>query len=242
MFRHSRISRFAVACVALAMLSAAAAFGQSREPGYCNPAAFSNYEIANPAQGLQGLERLHAYRLGKVVLAGLAVGHSGGSAVQELAKRYAPGAAPDNYCTWYINKGNREAERMFDHHYVPNPKGLDERTGPPAFMSELETSFERDATSFVACAEKYGYIAEGCNGQRHRGPTLFGMILAYSGCTPEHSAEIANAIWGLNDVAPEVRLAIIRAAYELGRENADASAALAAAFRGEVTAAGASPP
>jgi hypothetical protein len=242
MLRHSRTSRFAVVCVALAMLSGPAAFGQSTEPGYCDPAAFSKYEIANPAQGLDGLERLRAYRLGNVVLAGLAVGHSRDYAVRELAKRYAPGAAPDKYCTWYINKGNHEAERTFDHHYVPNPKGLNERTGPPAFMSELEGSFDHDATSFVACAEKYGYIAEGCNGQRHRGPTLFGMILAYSGCTPEHSAEIANAIWGLNDVAPEVRLAIIRAAYELGRENVNASAALAAAFRGEVTAGGASPP
>jgi hypothetical protein len=64
----------------------------------------------------------------------------------------------------------------------------------------------------------------------HRGPTVFGMLLAYSGCSAEHSLEITNQIWGLNGVKRKVRLAIIRKAYELGNTQKESRKRLAELF------------
>ncbi len=69
-----------------------------------------------------------------------------------------------------------------------------------------------------------------CNGMRHRGPTSFGMLLTYSGCSAEPANTTVNKIWGLNGVNPAVRLAIIQKAYDYGQSNPEQSGAFRAAF------------
>lgn len=196
------------------------------EPAYCNPAGFPQREIPVAADGLHNLQKLHAFRLGRVVVAGLAVGNSEAAAVRDLARRFSPAMDEAHWCTWYVNNGNAEAARSFNFHYVPNPAWLSEETAPRAYLEALGSSFADDPESLLSCAKDHGYVALGCDGMMHRGPTLYGMLLAYSGCRPENAAQIVNAIWGLNGVSPDVRLAIIRASYDFGRAHPEQSARL----------------
>ena len=80
-------------------------------------------------------------------------------------------------------------------------------------MSSAEGS---SGNGFLSCLEESKYLAIGCHGMLHRGPSAFAMILAFSGCSPAHSLEIVNHLWGLNGVKYEVRNAIAEAGYELG--------------------------
>ena len=52
------------------------------------------------------------------------------------------------------------------------------------------------------------------------------MLLAFSGCSPEHSAAIANQAWGLNFVPPGTRLLIAKKGFELGNRQPEARKAL----------------
>jgi hypothetical protein len=194
-----------------------AAEGPPAEPAYCDPATFSRLEVPLAKEERKHVKRLHVFRLGRVTVAGLAVGHSAPAAVRALAGRFSRAGTGERYCTWYLNDGNPEASRTFNFHYVPNPILLDETRGPAVYLQALDSSFAADAESFLSCAEQHGFLALGCDGMRHRGPTVFGMLLAFSGCAPEHALRIANDFWDLNGVRPAVRLAIIRAAYDRGR-------------------------
>ena len=78
-------------------------------------------------------------------------------------------------------------------------------------FKQIEEAFDtKKGPSFLSCAENRHYLALGCNSMAHRGPTVFGMLLAFSGCTPEHSLEIVNHIWGQNGVSDETRLTLIQ--------------------------------
>jgi hypothetical protein len=218
----------AVAALALAggapgIDSAQAAAG---EPPYCIPEAFHGLEIPVTAEDGAGLSRLHAYRLGKVLLAGLAVGESEQSKVRALAHRQGSAAAPEHYCTWYVNKGNPEAASTLVFRYVPNPDSLGEVEAAASYLAALRESLLDGQEGFLGCAANHGYIAVGCDGMMHRGPSVFGMVLAFSGCEPEHALEIVDDIWGLNGVPQGTRLAVIRAAHEHGRANPAQSARL----------------
>jgi hypothetical protein len=78
----------------------------------------------------------------------------------------------------------------------------------------------------VECAVDQGYLAVGCDGMKHRGPSVFAMFLAYSGCEAKNAAKIANKIWGLDTVPENTRLGIAKAGYELGNANPAARKAL----------------
>jgi hypothetical protein len=154
------------------------------------------------------------------------VGESQQSRVRALAQQYSSAAGPELYCTWYVNRGNPEAANAFVFRYVPNPSALGAESAPAAYLDVLRGSLLDDPEGFLGCAADHGYIAVGCDGMRHRGPTAFGMVLAFSGCKPGHALQIVNDIWGLNGVPEGVRLAILRAAHELGRANPAESARL----------------
>lgn len=190
----------------------------SGEPTYCEPKNFKQYQI--PLKGVS-ISRLKAFQLGRVVIAGMAIGNTDAVKVKELYQKLKSSEFGDRHCTWYVNKGNNAAEKVFKHHYLPNPSGLDEIEGPQVYMKEMDAEFSSSPESFVTCADQAGYIGLGCNGQRHRGPTVFGMLLAYSGCSPQNSATIVNELWGLNGVKPEVRKEIIQAAYVKGSQQSD---------------------
>ncbi len=198
------------------------------EPAYCNPAAFSpSHEIPILTQGII---RGHAFRLGKVVFVGLAVGNSPVDATETLAREFSVAGDKHGYCTWYFNKGNEEAENSFNWNYVSNPKDLRTDEAVTMYLDRLGPSIDSDENNMIACARELGYLAMGCTGQKHRGPTVFGMVLAYSGCSPHRANAIVNSIWGLNGVPSARREAIIRAAYERGRSNPDKSRELRELF------------
>lgn len=185
-------------------------------PAYCDPNVFRSREETSAAAGIAGLRRAHAYRLGKVLLVGLAVGDSDPIAVQELARRHSSAAAAEGFCTWYVNKGNPEAAKRFMSRPLPNPSLEERGERLETYLAVLGPSFLDTAQSFSSCAAEHGYIALGCDWMMHRGPTVFGMLLAFSGCSPENALQIANETWGMNDIPADTRLAFIRAAHEFG--------------------------
>lgn len=208
-----------------------------KEPLYCHPDVFDEKEILIKERyefEKDGLIRVHIFKVGQMTLAGLAVGESKVEGTKKLALRFAPGSENDKYCTWYLNhpsdtlhnnqpdplKENKliAAKDFIHRDIVRNPRDLTSDEAIKEVMSVMTTSFTEENDSFLKCAEKYHYIALGCNGQKHRGPTVFGMLLAFSGCHPESALEIANQIWGLNQVKRKTRLAIIKQAYELGQK------------------------
>jgi len=183
------------------------------EPAFCSPDVFLAHEVTEA--GADGVQRLHSYRLGAVVLAGMAIGYSEASAVARLAAAHGA-TSEERFCTWYVNDGNAEAERLFRHVYLPNPAFLSPDKAANIFGTRLGPYFTEERGSVWWCIEERGFVAVGCNGQKHRGPTAFGMLLASLGCSPEHAAEIVNHVWGLNVVPAASRLAAIRRAYDLG--------------------------
>ncbi len=66
----------------------------------------------------------------------------------------------------------------------------------------------------------------GCDEMKHRGPTAFAMFLSFEGCSPEHSVEIANRLWGENGVSAATRQTVARKGFELGRQRAGIRARL----------------
>jgi hypothetical protein len=192
---------------------------QASEPAYCTPTEFFKHEVSNQ---YSKVKRLRTFKLGETTLAGLAVGNSKAADVIQMSEGLGKTTSGDNYCIWYFNEGDGEAERIFSHKYVPNPRTLSEQESYNVYLETLGAEFGTNALSFVSCIEKYNFVGMGCNGQKHRGPTVFGMLLAYSGCTPEHAAEIVNTIWSLNGVPAKNRLAAIRAGYDRGNEEPEA--------------------
>ncbi len=100
-------------------------------------------------------------------------------------------------------------------------------------MKVLENTFDKGKINFLNCAKEEKYIALGCNEMMHRGPTVFGMLLAFSGCEPEHALEIVNQTWGLNGVKRKVRLAVIRKAFELASTHPESRKQLQELFSSE---------
>ncbi|HEY6001015.1 MAG TPA: hypothetical protein VI078_17160 [bacterium] len=217
------------------LLGAAPAFGESApapaaaEPAFCVPGTFLAHEV--PGLAVAGVSRLRVFRLGPAVLAGMAIGDSDAAAVARLAEGHGATSA-DRYCTWYVNKGNREAAKLFRHVYLPNPRHLGPRKAADEYGELFGPALGPGPDAVWGCLEQRHYVAVGCNGQQHRGPTAFGMVLAALGCEPEHAAEIVNHLWGLNGVPEANRLAAIRRAYEIGASQPDLRARLQRLFGG----------
>lgn len=189
------------------------------EPLYCQPNVFLKKEIPVQVQGR--IKRLHLFKVGSVQIAGLAVGDSDAKDVARFADSWGAHANV-NYCTWYLNKGNTTAEQIFTHSYVTNPIYQTPVQAAQEFTQVLGPYFSQTTPiNFISCLEQ-GFLELGCNGQKHRGPSAFGMILAFSGCSPKNAQTIVDQLWGLNGVAYEVRQAIIQSGYELGNRYPEA--------------------
>jgi hypothetical protein len=190
---------------------------QSSEPAYCDLNSLRKLEV----KALSGkLERLHAFQIGNVMVAGLAVGHSSVRDVATMATYYGKAGPADGYCTWYINDGNGQAKKAFNWRSVDRPNSSG---NVKQYISKLGPALDQNKNNMVSCAEKYGYIALGCDGMKHRGPTLFGMLLSYSGCSPQRADKIVTTIWGTNGTNQKVRQTIMQKAYEQGLAHAQQS-------------------
>lgn len=195
-------------------LSAAAYEG---EPAYCQPENF--FSMKEKRDGGPRARRMRVFQVGDLRLAGYAVGSTEFFQSMQISKWKSNPTRDVGYCTWYFNRGNGPAQMILNHRYVKNPRGLSVEKGVAHYSKKINRTFFEDPVSMLHCAEEYGYLGMGCNGQKHRGPTVFGMFLAFSGCHPENANRIANKLWGLNDVKRQVRMAIIEEGYRYGNEN-----------------------
>ncbi len=186
------------------------------EPAFCNRDYLKNTEIDFPNEGLH---RAHVYQLGSLTLAGLAVGHSDTDSVVRLANTFSEANQSQNYCTWYFNKGNADAEMAFNHHYVSSPMFKSPKIAEQ-YRERLEYMFlGKGENTIGSCAVNQNYIAMGCNGQKHRGPSVFAMFLSFAGCSPESATKIANKTWNKNFVPKKTRTAIAKVGWDFGNEN-----------------------
>ena len=189
----------------------------SDEPAFCK---LDNFLALERSENIAGLVRQHKFVVGDLTLIGLAVGDSNVESTKAVANKYSSYEEEEKFCTFYYNKGKVEQERSFNHHYVSLPalkffhgKLLKE------YETVLRPIFEENAVTLVSCAKDHGYVAMGCNGQKHRGPSVFAMFLSYAGCKPKNAVKIANKLWGKNFVFTKTREKLAAMAYEWGDEN-----------------------
>jgi hypothetical protein len=213
---------------------------QAPIPGYCTLEGLKSRMIWDGGEYSGGLLRARVFQVGKVTLAGLGVGGSEVPAVEAFSDHHVrPGSAgpQKKYCTFYVNEGNDEASVVFDWEYLPKPSGLS--TWAYELMTGLTAAegyhryYAVHVPRMIACAEDAGYVALGCDGMRHRGPTVFAALLSFSGCPAEQTARTVNAIWGLNGVLAASRLAMIQDAYDQGQADPLLSSRLRALFQGQ---------
>ncbi len=185
-------------------------------------------------------KRLRSFQIGGLELVGCAVGASDAYEIAAFSK--AP--LERKYGTWYLNKGNKVAERIFNHEYMAGPyfgwlpwfpvKSLPnwvpliggEVLGHKRIVKAYKKRMEKHWEEMVKCAEDFGYVAMGCDGHRHRGPSVFAAFLALSGCDPDTATDIANELWGLNGVPDFTREAIAKIGWDLGNQNPELRARL----------------
>lgn len=174
------------------------------EPNHCTIAYLHQHELSSPSKAL---ERLHLYNFSNHHLAGLAVGDSDTSATKSLA--LSLDTLDKKYCTFYFNDGNQLAAELF--HYQPI------KTNP--IFSSSPKEFEQKVLpllpQMIGCLDE-GYLALGCDGMKHRGPSVFSMLLSVSGCSPERSADLVEYLWSKNFVSHETRVGIARVGFEYG--------------------------
>ncbi|MEQ1876844.1 MAG: hypothetical protein ABL958_09365 [Bdellovibrionia bacterium] len=193
---------------------------QQAEPEYCDINQLKAVEIKS---AVSGLKSLHGYQIGRVLVTGLAVGNSNATALIKYDTHYSNTSSADKYCTWYFNDGNSQAKKAFNWHYLNKPtstKVVNE------YVTQVGAILDSNAINMVDCAERKRFIAMGCDGMKHRGPTVFGMFLAYSGCSAKSATKIVNAIWGTNGIPTSVREQLSQKAYELGQAHSDKSSRL----------------
>lgn len=206
-------------------------FSDNTIPAYCSPDTFLSYE---QNLGQNPLVRLRIFKIGNIHLAGFGVGNSLTADSQKLATMFAKKLSPlDGYCTWYFGSGNASAEKTFNFRPLPPIFGHDVERSSSAFYEILQDEFSVAVPHYLACMVENGYLAMGCEEMKHRGPSAFGMLLAYSGCDPKSAYETVNKIWGLNGIDPNVRLAIIQKGFQLGNEQPDGRLKMRMAFEGK---------
>jgi hypothetical protein len=196
------------------------------EPAYCTYSEFMKHKIRYDRSGLDNDQ---VFQFGAFHLAGLAVGESRLSAVVAMSDELSDSGRNEKYCTWYLNDGNDQAARAFNWFNLERPNS-DIQGSVRHYRDVLKGVFADNAINMVDCALKHGFVALGCDGMKHRGPTVFGMLLAYSGCSPKNAAQIVNTIWGLNTVPAASRLAVIEEGYRMGTANATARQQLQQVF------------
>lgn len=212
MSKHDKILIiFGIFVFLLGLLTARIA--RADQPVWCSVDYFKSHEVKTNAPNTK---RLRAFQVGKLYLAGAAIGGSDAVEVASLSK--APASA--KHCTWYLNKGNKEAEKIFHHEYMRGPYWgwLDFLFNVTGVVKSYEKRLENHWEPMVSCAESYGYLAMGCDGHRHRGPSVFASFLSLSGCVPDTATDIANYLWRLNGVPDFTREKIAKIGWKLGNE------------------------
>lgn len=219
----------------------------SAEPHYSNLETFKTLEVSlgtTDALKKKKIKNAHAFKLGDVMLIGLAVGDSNPASVMQLAIEHARSAPDLNYCTWYLNHPKSsepfdqtsriEAARLFNHRDIKrSPSLLQEQEAIVEIWDAIEKVFFEESPSFLECVLDQHYLAIGCNGMVHRGPTVFGMLLAFTGCSVQHSLEIIDYFWPSEGLKNEVRRALLQKAYAFGQQHQEQSDRFTSALTAE---------
>ena len=198
------------------------------EPSFCNLNTFKTLEVIYPNS--DSPRRLRVFKVGEVVLAGMGVGTSSPGEVADVAREYSEVRGKQNYCTWYWNTLNPVSAVRFNWEHLSHPNSGKLKNRVKEYSKNVLPTFFKNKINMVKCAKDFGYVGMGCNSQKHRGPTVFAMLLAFSGCSAQSASEIANEIWGLNGVEPLNRLALVQLAYEYGKQNPNESKELRELF------------
>lgn len=186
------------------------------EPLFCK---LDYFKAKERSINFQGLKRAHEFAFGSFTIVGLAVGESDVNAVKNYSQKFSNKMnAKDKFCTWYYNDNNPDAIEAFVHRYVSNP-ALKDVTIANEYEQVLAGTFNIESPNMLSCLQRYKYLALGCDGMKHRGPSVFAMLLSYAGCTPQKSVEIANFYWDKNFVSVKTREAIAQKGFELGGKN-----------------------
>lgn len=192
----------------------------AEQPEFCEKQNFLSKETSLPERLVY---RGHAFRVGQATLVGLAIGFSPVNEVMELARSITSGASEANgFHTWYFSSDYEFAASKFNDYDLPSPalselKDIDRTTLVDAFDHAFTEMLDPERPrNFINALETDSFLALGCDAERHRGPTVFGMVLAASGCSSQQAAEIVNTVWGLNTVPEDLRLEIIERASKIG--------------------------
>lgn len=189
-------------------------------PEFCNLRSFEGRE---KPLSTTGLKRAHGYQLGQTLLIGLAVGASDNRKTQAIAK--------GKECVWYFNDGNAEATRLFNWKDLPKPTGNQGRM-VQVYTEALEWMLNPSSSPFWSCLEGKKTVVLGCDGMKHRGPTMVAGLLSFLGCEAQDSVAIVNRVWGSNGISTSMRKAIAQSAKQYGDENPDLRARALARFTG----------
>lgn len=145
-----------------------------------------------------------------------AIGNSSDSRLIQISLRQSSGN-DGKYNTWYFNSGDHDNDSIDakkEFHWFPvkhNP--IYQWSTKPFKPICLELG------RMVWTAETFGYLAIGCDGNKHRGPSVFAMFLCLAGYNPKLATQIANQYFGCNFVMPWVRERIARLGWELGNQD-----------------------
>lgn len=204
-------------------LASTLATNKKARPRYCQPeiiwaASTSGSEFEREV----GIERMMRFAIGEYQIVGLAVGNSDAFSVAKKAGSFHDG----KYCTWYFNQGNAEASALFHWVYLPKPSSNGwlsseaRQLGWDEIRRQYGAALQAELPAMVNCLYDHKYLAMGCNGMRERGPTVFGMLLSFAGCTPDEVSDIVNPVWGrgwpVAIVSEQDRLDVLEVSFLMG--------------------------
>ncbi len=211
-----------------------------KKDGYCDPNFYQGEALrAHPERVTtpDSNSRVIRIQIGQVVLYGSPVGNdSSGKRSLAIAAKNNVGAEA-KYCTFYVSGGNDKPGELFIQRSLLNqdPRTILDRkiNGRPITDEEVgsiyygvvgKTFYQDNASgrpeyepSMLSCLRDYRFLNVGCDGMKHRGPTVFAMLLSFSGCAPWRSAVIANLLWDSNGVPFQVRYDAASTAWKQGQ-------------------------
>lgn len=184
-------------------------YAHAAEPAFCS---IEYFEARRLKVDLPGVEKLKVFQLGKLKFVNAAIG---GSDAIELAK-YST-SRDEQYCTWYYNSGNEDAETLFRHVHMTGPYKANIKWiwSDKLIADRYERKLNPELPDMLQCIEE-GYLAGGCNGDNHRGPTVDVWFLGVAGCTPKTSVKIVEHFFGKNHVKTSTREAVAERGYITG--------------------------
>lgn len=172
------------------------------------------HEKTFPNQHRLANSRIFRFKSG-FTLVSVGVGKSPVEVLKTLAIHNSnkPGIEADKFATWYYNNANPEAAEAFHGECnIPDNPITYHRT------DQFQKIAVPTLGHMVNDAEEWSYLAFGCDGNKHRGPSIFAMWLCLEGTSPKEATKIANELFGKNWVLPFVRQRIAKLGWDYGNQ------------------------